>query len=100
MALSKQKLKSAFTKFSPLHEEGKTEQEIKAEISKEYDAEATDEIYYAIASAEKESYYTVSKEFRDLNDYNNILKPGDDVTHFDQERLDRLVELGLVEKTK
>jgi hypothetical protein len=98
MALSKAKLAAAVKKFSPLHEDGKTEEEVKAEIAKENDAEATDAIYYAIAAADKQNYYIVISDFRDINNFDKAYAAGDDVSHFEQSRLDKLVELGLVEK--
>ncbi|MCF2498396.1 hypothetical protein [Dyadobacter chenhuakuii] len=41
--------------------------------------------------------YSVLKPFRDVNDWDLEHKPGDDVSHFDEERLASLVEKGLVQ---
>lgn len=46
----------------------------------------------------KESY-TVITPFRDTNDFDKRYGKGDDVSHFDQERLDKLVGMGLVKSS-
>ncbi|CAG5072875.1 hypothetical protein DYBT9623_04415 [Dyadobacter sp. CECT 9623] len=41
--------------------------------------------------------YSVIKPFRDINNWDLEHKAGDDVSHFDQDRLDSLVERGLIQ---
>lgn len=49
------------------------------------------------AASKKSAGATVTTEFRDLNDFNKIHQVGDDVSHFDSERLEKLINLGYVE---
>jgi len=106
-------LKAAVAKYQSLME-GKTEQEVKAEISadtKGFDEENVNEIYEAIVNPkvsddtkepkantknEKPKAHIVSSSFRDAGNFNKEWKVGSDVSHFDQERLKKLVDLNLV----
>lgn len=51
------------------------------------------------ASGSSDVAYTVVTEFRDIDNFHSVNHVGSDVSHFDKARLDRLVELGYVEKT-
>lgn len=42
--------------------------------------------------------YTVITSFRSITDFNKQYLPGDDVSHFDRERLDKLVLLRYVKE--
>jgi hypothetical protein len=46
----------------------------------------------------KRKSYVVAKEFRDHNDFSQTWKEGDDVSHFDQDRLQHLIDTGIVEE--
>lgn len=43
------------------------------------------------------SQYIVKHEFRDIANFDKVHAVGSDVSHFDEDRLTKLVELGLVE---
>lgn len=113
--------KAAVEKYSPLHvAEGKSEADVKAAIAadeKEFSDEDVEEIYQAIANPEdsgaggsepgseaekksstKKGKFIVKSEFRDISNFNKMNKVGDDVSHFHPERLQTLVDVGLVEK--
>lgn len=47
-----------------------------------------------------EGSYLVASPFRDINNFSKFYEVGDDVSHFSEERLLRLVELGYVEAPK
>ncbi len=110
MALHHATLKAAVSKYLPLVEEGKTEEEIKAAISadeKAFDAESVDEIFSSLtkdpgqtqdpeAEKARKKKYIVKSEFRDIDNFNLIHEVGDDLSHLPKERLDRLEQLGLV----
>jgi hypothetical protein len=113
-------LKAAVGKYQPLFTEGKSEADIKAEIAndeKKFDEDAINEIYAAIVNTDsdtkgsdgdkgsdpggaakgaKPKAHIVSSPFRDIANFNKEWKVGSDVSHFDQERLKKLVELNLV----
>lgn len=46
----------------------------------------------------KADVYMVAKEFRDKDNFGKSWRKGHDVSHFDQERLDHLVNTGMVIK--
>ncbi|WP_231489909.1 hypothetical protein [Pedobacter sp. Leaf170] len=99
------KVKSAVAKYSGLHAEGKTSDEVKTAIAADengYDAEGVEEIYNAIITPAPEkpeaNVFTVIKEFRDISNFDKIHKVGADVSDFDTERLAALVANGHVEK--
>jgi len=105
MKLHHSTLKSAVAKYQPLIE-GKTEVEAKAEIAtdpKGFDEEGINEIYEAIVNPgetnpdeKPKKAHIVSSPFRDISNFNKEWKKGTDVSHFDQDRLKKLVELNLV----
>lgn len=41
--------------------------------------------------------YTVKKDFRDSEDFSKVYSKGEDVSHFNEHRLKKLVDLGHVE---
>lgn len=101
------KIKSAVAKYSGLHAEGKTADEVKTAIAADenaYDAEGVEDIYNAIVNPkpietkDEIQTYLVIKDFRDINDFSKNHAVGDDVSHFDPERLATLVANGHVEK--
>lgn len=49
------------------------------------------------AASKKSAGATVTVEFRDVNDFTKIHQVGDDVSHFDADRLEKLINLGYVE---
>lgn len=118
MKLHYKSLKAAVAKYSPLVEQGKNEDDVKAELAKDekaFTTEQVDEIYAAITadpvkdtdSEENEpvvegydenAQYVVLKRFNDINDFSLIRKPKEDVSDFEPKRLMHLVELGLVVK--
>jgi hypothetical protein len=108
MGLHHASLKAAVSKYLPLVEEGKNEEEIKAALKsdeKGFSDEAIIEIFDALVGSDKgeepgeefPKVFTVVKEFRDINDFSFVNEVGDDVTHFDSDRLNTLIALGLVE---
>ena len=44
--------------------------------------------------------HIVLNSFRDIDNFDKAYNPGDDVSHFDKERLKKLVENGLVQAPK
>ena len=98
-------LKSAVAKYKVLAMEGKSENDIKIAISqdeKEFDSDAINEIYAAVVAIDedndaKQGKYAVVSHFRDLSNFSIAWNEGDDVSHFDEDRLKKLVELKLVE---
>lgn len=46
----------------------------------------------------KASKYEVVSDFRDINDFSTTHYTGSDVSHFDKDRLKKLIDLGLVKK--
>lgn len=50
-----------------------------------------------MAKEKKDSGYFVTSEFRDRDNYDHAYKVGDDVSHFDKDRLNLLVENGYAE---
>ncbi|MVM35267.1 hypothetical protein GO755_34920 [Spirosoma sp. HMF4905] len=48
----------------------------------------------------KKPTHVVIKEFHDIDNFDKVHEVGDDVSHFDKERLDKLVENGHVEVVK
>jgi hypothetical protein len=116
--------KTAVTTYSTFHTAGASEAEVKSEIAKdakEFDDEAINEIYQGILDASgsvddsqdnseedgksteettgkgKKKKHIVVSPFRDIHNFDNQNNPGDDVSHFDKDRLERLVKSGLVE---
>lgn len=123
--LHHQTLKSAVGKYLPLFTEGKSEEDIKAEIAtdpKEFDEEAINEIYEAIvnfdvpggendpdkepetkpkgpakkAESKEPKSFVVAQQFRDKDNFDKLHKVGADVSHFTKTRLKKLVDMGLV----
>ena len=103
-------LKKAVEKYS-----GFPKETVKAEIAadpKGFDEDQVNEIYEAIAQngkvqekqpeikpekqPENRAKHIVSSEFRDQSDFNKKWEVGADVSHFDKERLKKLLELNLV----
>lgn len=119
------KLKAAVALYLSLHTAGANEQEVKAEIAKDeknYNEEAVNEIYTAILKEPgagdaadsggtksegdtvdksdtkgKKKKHIVVSAFRDISDFNTQYGAGDDVSHFDEKRLEALVANKLVE---
>lgn len=97
-------LKSAVDKYKPYADEGKTEEEVKQTIAsdeKGFDADQVAEIYAAIIAPPAETKplekaHIVEKEFRDINNFNQIHRKGADVSHFAKDRLTKLVDNGHV----
>lgn len=118
MALHHKTLEAAFNKYSPLVADGKNEDEVKAEISKDekrFDEAAINEIYLALTAVqepqpekeqdpeaepepEKKGVYLVISPFRDKDNFSIAYNIDDDVSHFDEERLQDTIGKGLVEK--
>jgi hypothetical protein len=122
MALHHQTLKAAVNKYGPLHDSGQSEQEIRNAIKsdeKGFDKDEVEEIYAAIVDPErkedadapeaedgkstkkgagKKAVYKVKTPFKDINDFAKQWNEGDDVSHFEQERLKNLEDLGYIEK--
>lgn len=102
MALHHATLGAAVKKYGPLHISGKSEAQVKEAIAgdeKAFDADAVNEIYAAITAEveqPKPTGHTVKTEFRDKDNFDTIYKVGDDVSHFDEDRLADLVSRGLV----
>lgn len=48
----------------------------------------------------KESKFVVIKPFRDINDFKKEYKEGHDVSHFDSDRLNKLIRNGHVVENK
>lgn len=48
----------------------------------------------------KAATHVVKTEFRDINNFDQVWEVGDDVSHFDKERLDKAIENGHVEVVK
>ena len=104
------KVKYGVATYSVLHTEGKTADEVKTAIAadeKGFDEDGVNQIYEAIVNPvakddkpkdEANAKFYVLKEFRDLNDFSKVHEVEADVSHFGKERLEKLVELGLVEK--
>ena len=98
-------LKAAVEKYQPLVTEGKTEAEIKEAIAsdeKEFDEDAVSQIYQAIVTPNEgnkgaEKKHIVTSPFRDKSDFTKAYNVGDEVSHFDAERLAHLVTNKLVE---
>lgn len=42
--------------------------------------------------------FIVIKPFRDINDFSKKWQPGDDVSDFEEKRLERLIQIGVVKK--
>lgn len=99
--LNKVSLKAAVKRHQHLIEEGATPDEIMEAIradDKGFDEEGVQEIYEALTSGDKdeEKSFVVVKPFRDINDFKKEYKEGHDVSHFDSDRLNKLVENGHV----
>jgi len=112
MALHHATLKSAVAAYAVLLTEGKTAEEIKAEIAKdpkEFNPEDVEEIYNAIVNPKPETpkpekpkvfKHIVIGPFRDIKDFSKEYKAGDDVSDMDAKRLEALVANGHVEKVE
>ncbi|MBC7948660.1 MAG: hypothetical protein H7Y42_12305 [Chitinophagaceae bacterium] len=109
MGLHHSTLKAAIKRYAPLHSEGKTPEEVKAEISKdekEFDEDAVNEIYGSIVAdsgdseneqEKKKPTHSVVFQFRDKIDQ-KIYNTGENVDHFSKGRLAELLEKGLLKK--
>jgi len=107
MALHHATLKAAVALYAILLTEGKTADEVKAEIAKdpkEFTPDEVEEIYHAIANPKPEKpkvyKHLVTGPFRDIKDFSKEYNVGDDVSDFDPKRLASLVENGHVEKVE
>ena len=107
MALHHATLKAAVALYAILLTQGKTADEVKAEIAKdpkEFSPDEVEEIYNAIVNPkpEKPKVYKhfVASSFRDIKDFSKEYKVGDDVSALDANRLEVLVGKGLVEKVE
>ncbi|RZJ88734.1 MAG: hypothetical protein EOO20_12850 [Chryseobacterium sp.] len=107
MALHHATLKAAVASYAILLTQGKTAEEVKAEIAKdpkEFTSDEVEEIYSAIANPkpEKPKVYKhfVASSFRDIKDFSKEYKVGDEISDLDAERLEGLVSKGLVEKVE
>lgn len=107
MALHHATLKAAVAAYAVLLTQGKTAEEIKAEIAKdpkEFTPEDVEEIYNAIINPKPEKpkafKHIVTGSFRDIKDFSKEYKAGDDVSGFDAKRLESLVANGHVEKVE
>jgi len=112
---NKNSLKSAVSKYGPLHSvDKKSEDDIKKELEED-ERKFTDaqiaEIYNAIidpsllesadkTKVEKPFKHIVIAPFRDINNFSLEHKVGKDVSSFDPIRLAELVQNGLVEKVE
>jgi len=105
MALKKAILEKAVAKYEPLVAEGKTEEVVKAEITKDekgYDEEAVNEIYAALTTEAQpevkkvKPVYKVTSRFRDKTDKKTWYEKGTDVSHFEADRLELLVKREMV----
>lgn len=118
--------KTAVETYGHLHKGGKNEAEIKgaiAEDSNGFTKEQIDAIYQAIIGQDpkdskantvsntatettdekskvKKGGFVVIQEFRDKDNFDKVFEKGDDVSHFDADRLKKLVENKVVEKVK
>ncbi len=111
MGLHHATLKAAVKAYGHLHSQGKSADEVKAAIAadeKQFEGDAVNEIYRAIIfhkdgeqpcadKLKKADGYTVVSEFRDKDKWEKLYQVGDDVSHFDEDRLANLVERKLVE---
>lgn len=117
MALHHATLKAAVVLYAALLTQGKTVEEIKAEIAKdpkEFTPEDVEEIYNAIINPKPDApkpepqkpekpkafKHIVTGSFRDIRDFSKEYKAGDDVSGFDAKRLESLVANGHVEKVE
>lgn len=100
-------LESAVAKYGPI--QGKTEEEVKAEIAKDekgFTPEQIDEIYRNLEvpgpkdndKGKQDVKFIVVKPFRDKDDFSKRYLPFDDVSGFDKNRLKHLLEIGYVEQ--
>jgi hypothetical protein len=108
-------LKAAVAKYGPLHTEGKSAEEVKAEIAKdekEFDEDQVNYIYDAIVTpaeppkpneakqSKNKASHVVHSSFRDKDNFAKEYKKGEDVSHFDSARLEHLVKTGVVKKVE
>jgi hypothetical protein len=92
--------KAAIAKYQPLVAEGKPEADIKAAIAadeKHFSDVEQAEIYAAITGTAEVSY-TVIQPFRDINNFDKLYELDEEVSHLDADRLQTLVEKGLIQK--
>ena len=107
MALHHATLKAAVALYAILLTQGKTAEEVKAEIAKdpkEFSPEEVEEVYHAITNPKPEKpkvfKHLVVAPFRDIDDFSKEHAIGDDVSGLHAKRLESLVENGLVEKVE
>ncbi len=116
MSLHHATLKTLVKNYGSLHLEGKSEDEVKAAIAgdpKNLDEDQVDEVYQAIVAqpsdnnpgkenenpnpvGKKTAKAIVAQPFREKGNYDKLYKVGEDVSHFDEKRLARLKEKGLI----
>ena len=96
-------LQAAVAIYLPLLLSGKTADETKAAISmdeKGYDEEAINEIFDAVLlqseSDGANKVYLVVSPFRDIEDFSLQYNVGDDVSHFDNARIEKLLSQDLI----
>jgi hypothetical protein len=103
---TKNSLKAAVAKYGPLHTDGKTEADVKAELAKDeraFSDEQIDEIYAAIVAPvedKKPATYKVveGKSFRDKDDFSKEYTEESDISHLSKDRIDHLISIGYVEE--
>lgn len=106
MAIHHNTLKAAVNRYKPMVDDGKTDEEILAEIAnddKKFDDEEIKEIFAAIKAddgpeVDKKAKYIVVSPFRSVLNFNVEHKEGEDVSGFDEQRLKDLINLGLVKE--
>ncbi|MBB6109717.1 hypothetical protein SAMN05421821_105135 [Mucilaginibacter lappiensis] len=112
MGLHHATIKAAVKAYGPLHTEGKTADEVKAEIAKDekgFTPDEVEEVYAAITAdptddkpestpkPKKAKAHVVITQFRDKNNWDKLYEVGDDVSHFDDERKADLLDRKLIE---
>jgi hypothetical protein len=112
--------KSLIARYTEMRESGATDTEIRAEMENDPKIESAEDAEAILAelpeasgskpdpeksndadkasAKKKKGSYIVVKEFRDARSFSKVHAVGSDVSSFDQERLDRLVSRGIVEK--
>ncbi|MES2620239.1 MAG: hypothetical protein V4615_05235 [Bacteroidota bacterium] len=100
--MNKQSLNAAVKRLEEY--KGKSEEEVRSAIAadaKGFNEDEQEEVYQAFALAEsgnKKGSYVVAegKSFRDIADFSKEWSEGDDVSHFTPERIQHLLEQGLI----
>jgi hypothetical protein len=111
MAIHHKKLASALVKYQPMLDENKSKEEVIEALNaddKDYSDDEKLEILNALypdptgtppakKNKENKGSYIVKEQFRDKGNFNTLYTPGTEVNHFDKDRLQSLVDRGLVE---